>query len=226
MANCIEVKNLSFSYTKDPVLTTLDFTMEQGEMVAIVGENGSGKSTLLKVLIGQLKNYSGSAKVLGQEVARTAALRQVSYIPQNISVQSIAFPITCLEMVVLNLHRDFGPFKIPSKKAKKKASELLHDMGLGEYLNTPFKELSGGLQQRVMICRALVNEPQVIIMDEPTAGIDEKSKGIFLELIAKLQEDYQVSIVLVTHELDLLHDHLKKCRILKMKNGGLENVCL
>lgn len=224
MTDCITIENLSFSYTKDPVLHNLNLSVKEGELLAIIGENGSGKSTLLKLMIGALKKHDGTINILGKELSHMRDFSDIGYVHQNLSVHGVAFPITCLEMVTLNLYRSFGPFKIPNRRVRQKAIEMLREMSLDEYTYTPFKELSGGLQQRVMICRALMNDPKILIMDEPTAGIDKESKGHFLRLIRTLNEKFAVTVILVTHELELIREYLPEARVLKMSEGELQNV--
>ncbi|MDO5725577.1 MAG: metal ABC transporter ATP-binding protein [Tissierellia bacterium] len=222
----IEVKNLNFGYTQDLVLKNLNFEVDEGELVTVVGVNGSGKSTLMKVMLGELKPLSGTVRLMGKDPMTMSSFKEVGYVPQSNVVNQIAFPITCIELVVLNLYEDFGLIKIPKKKHKQKAIDILKRLDLEEYINVPFNELSGGLQQRVMIARAMVNDPSILILDEPTAGVDDKSKGMFFDLIEKLNEEFNISIVLVTHELDLVREHLNLDNIYRIVNGELKNVAI
>lgn len=215
----IKAENLYFSYQQDYVLKDLNFEMNKGELVVIVGGNGSGKSTFLKLVIGELSG-EGKLEVLGKELQEGRDYREIAYVPQNQNVNQIAFPLTCREMLVLNLYRDMGIVKIPRRAQKEKAERLLEKMGLKSYQNTPFNELSGGLQQRVMISRALINNPKLLILDEPTSGIDKDSKEEFLYLLQKLNDE-GVAIVLVTHELELVKNYLKADRLLEMNEGRL-----
>ena len=220
----IAVNNLSFGYTEDKVIDKLNFIVEKGELIVIVGENGSGKSTLLKLILGELKPQSGSIKLMGKELEELSDFQAVGYVPQMNVVNKIPFPITCLELVTLNLYNDFGLIKIPKKYHREKGREILHRMGLGEYINTPFNELSGGLQQRVMIARAMINNPKIMILDEPTSGVDKESKDNFIDLIQELNHKYNITVVLVTHEIDWIKEHLELDHIYRIENGGLKNV--
>lgn len=219
----ILVKDLYFAYNYVDVISGLDFQLDDGQIAVITGENGSGKSTFLKVLLGELKQRSGSVEMLGRDNLNRTDYRDVGYVPQVQNFEKIAFPITCLEIVVLNLYRDFGFVKIAKKEQVEKAKSILIRMGLEEYINRPFNELSGGLQQRVIIARAMVNSPKILILDEPTAGVDKESKTMFLNLIKSINEEDKVSIIIVTHELDLVKSIVKPDYTYKMEEGRLQN---
>lgn len=222
----IVVSNLNFGYTEDKVINNLNLKINKGELVVIVGENGSGKSTLLKLLLGELKSQSGDIELLGKNIDKLHNFSDIGYVPQMNIVNKIPFPITCLELVVLNLYEDFGFFKIPKKRHYKKARKILVDMGLKNYIKTPFNQLSGGLQQRVLISRAMINSPEVLILDEPTAGVDEESKYQFFEIIEELNKKYDMTVILVTHEVDSAKENLKLHNIYNIENGGLKNVAI
>lgn len=220
----LEVKNLSFGYTKENVLNKLNFSILRGELIAITGENGSGKSTLMKLILGELKTNSGSIKIDNIDVLKLKTFRNIGYVPQVQNFEKIAFPITCLELVTLNQYEDFGIIKIAKKRHKEKAIEILKNMGLSSYVNTPFNQLSGGLQQRVIISRAMLNNPDFLILDEPTAGVDKKSKRDFLELVGKINKEKQVTVLIVTHELDLIKEILNPDKIYKIEDGRISHV--
>ena len=120
------------------------------------------------------------------------------------------------------MYEDFGLIKIPKKKHYQKAIEQLNEMGLREYIETPFNELSGGLQQRTMICRAMINKPKILILDEPTAGVDLESKESLFELLSSLNKDKDVTIVLVTHELEAIKDKSLITKHYRLEEGSLE----
>lgn len=220
----IEVKDLYFGYTSQYVLKNLNLEVEEGQLITIIGENGSGKSTLMKLILGELKADRGDVKLLGKEVSKIKSFREVGYAPQVQNFDKIAFPITCLEMVTLNQYEKFGFIKIAKKKHKDRGRQILEQMGLSSYINTPFNELSGGLQQRVIIARAMINDPKLIILDEPTAGVDKQSKRDFLQLIRKINRESKVTVMIVTHELELIEELLKPDRKYKIEEGQIYNV--
>ncbi len=200
--NSVEIKNLNFSYVQEPILKDINLEIKQGEFVAIIGSNGSGKSTLIKNLLGELKPSKGSVVIEGKPIEDYKSYKNIGYVQQMSVVSKIAFPITVREMVSLNLYEDFGFLKFAKKRHYDKVDQVLEYLGLLEYKNRPVNELSGGLAQRTMIARAMINNPKLLILDEPTAGVDEKSRQEFLKSIQKLNDDMNITIILVTHELD------------------------
>ncbi|WP_297811455.1 metal ABC transporter ATP-binding protein [uncultured Finegoldia sp.] len=199
--NAVTINNLNFGYNEDLVLKDLNLDIKYGEMVLILGGNGSGKSTLLKLMLGELKTNDGEIKLLDKNIKDYKSYRDIGYVPQINIVNKIAFPITCLELVTLNLYEDFGFVKIPRKIHYDKARKIMRDLGMEEYINRPVNELSGGLQQRAMIARAMINEPKILILDEPTAGVDKENKEKFIKTIVKLNKEKNITVVMVTHEI-------------------------
>ncbi|MDO5707505.1 MAG: metal ABC transporter ATP-binding protein [Andreesenia angusta] len=222
--NCIEVKNLKFGYTNERIINNLNLIIEEGEFSIIQGDNGSGKSTLLKLILGDLTRESGSIKIMGKDIKDYKSYKDIGYVPQVNATNKISFPVTCLELVTLGLYEDFGFIKIPKKRHKKRAKMAIERMGMGEYINRPFNELSGGQQQRIMISRAMVNDPKIIVLDEPTVGIDQKSKEDFFEFLVKLNREKRITIVLVTHEIEFVSRYVGK--IYRIVNGEIENVTI
>lgn len=217
----IEAENLSFGYTKEKVIKNINFTIDEGQIVAVHGENGSGKSTFLKLILGELKPETGSIKIDSKNLSDIKDFRHIGYVPQVQNFNDIGFPITTREIVVLNLYKDFGFIKIPRKKHNKRAEDILNSLGLSKYLNTPYNELSGGFKQRTMIARALINKPKILILDEPTAGVDKESKESFLQLINETNKKSSVTTLIVTHEMELINKILDLDKTYKMEEGGL-----
>lgn len=218
----IEINNLSFGFkANELILQNINFQIEEGEIVAIHGENGTGKSTLLKLILGELSAKSGEIKLFEQNSKQMKNYSQLAYVPQLQSFDNITFPITCTEIVCLNLYRDFGFLKIPRAEHKARARQILIDMGLEAYLDTPYNQLSGGFKQRTLIARALINAPKLLILDEPTAGVDQVSKINFLELIKKINQEQKTSVLIVTHEMDFIKKYLPLSAVYLMQNGGL-----
>ena len=220
----ISIKDLNFSYSQIPVLKNCNLNVDVGEFTVILGGNGSGKSTLIKLMLGELKKNSGEIKILGKNIEDYVSFKDIGYVPQINIVNKIAFPITCLELVSLNLYEEFGFIKIPKKNHYQKAKDILKKMGMESYINTPVNELSGGLAQRAMISKAMINDPKILILDEPTAGVDKYSKDHFFETIDFLSKKFNVTIIMVTHELkemeslsidftkyEMVEGSLKKC---------------
>lgn len=218
----VSINNLNFSYSQIPVLKNCNLNVDVGEFTVILGGNGSGKSTLIKLMLGELKNNSGEIKILGKNIEDYISFKDIGYVPQINIVNKIAFPITCLELVSLNLYEEFGLIKIPKKNHYQKAKDILKKMGMESYINTPVNELSGGLAQRAMISKAMINDPKILILDEPTAGVDKYSKDHFFETIDFLSKKFNVTIIMVTHELKEMESLNIKMTKYEMIEGSLK----
>ncbi|NNE93282.1 MAG: ABC transporter ATP-binding protein [Verrucomicrobiales bacterium] len=191
-------ENVYFRYGNPWVLEDVSFTVPAGESLAVIGPNGGGKSTLLKILLGLEEPNRGSVSILG-ETPENARCR-MGYVPQAMRFDPL-FPITALDIVLMGrLDRlKFGRF---SKHCHEVAKEALNQVDLADRANRPFADLSGGERQRVMIARALACEPELLLLDEPTANIDLSIEEQLLEILEKLREN--MTILLVTHDLDLV----------------------
>ncbi|MCI5839960.1 MAG: ABC transporter ATP-binding protein [Peptoniphilaceae bacterium] len=207
--NAIEINNLKFSYTNEYILNNLSLEIPVGDFKAIVGENGSGKSTLLKIMLGQYSNYSGSVKIFDKEINNNFNYEDIGYVPQINETSKISFPITCYEYTVLGLYSKFGFLKFINKNIKQKAKDAIDLIGMGKYINKPVNELSGGQKQKIMIARAILNDPKMLILDEPTVGIDKESKREFFELLKHLNNVHKMTIVMVTHEMEIAQKYIK-----------------
>ena len=213
----IEVKNLNFSYDSGEVLENINFKINRNDFITLIGNNGSGKSTLIKILIGELKNYQGSVKLFDKEVREINDWRKVGYVPQIDRDSSTNFPISVKEMILLNLYYDFNKFNLPKKKHFKMVDDTISTFNLQNFKHKNFNELSGGQKQRVMIARAMIHNPELLIFDEPTVGIDKESKKDFYELIKHLNQHHNITIILVTHETDFTNGIKTKRFIIKDK---------
>ncbi|WP_257158704.1 metal ABC transporter ATP-binding protein [Corynebacterium cystitidis] len=220
----LHTRSVTFSYGGFPVLKGVDLDVYQGETVVLTGENGCGKSTLLKVLIGQLPRDGGDLRILGIDVRGSADLHHVGYVPQSNVMAKISFPITSQELAVQGLARDFGVVKIPRRKHLEKTREKFEEMGIGHILDVPFGELSGGLQQRVMIARALLADPKLVVLDEPTAGVDKESRVGFLHLLRELTATQELTVLVVTHDVATMNEHLDVTATYTMEGGKLRHV--
>lgn len=202
----IQLEDVSFSYDKSIVLDHISLTVGQGEFWALIGPNGSGKSTLLNIILGLLKPSSGSVKLFGLDMDTFKDRERIGYVSQKSNSFNSGFPATVLEVVRSGLTRKKGLFKGFSKKEDRKAVEALRVVGMDDFSSKSIGELSGGQQQRVFIARALVGEPDLLIMDEPTVGIDQQNVASFYSMLNQLNRDHGIAIVLVTHEIDLVTD--------------------
>ena len=215
----IEVKDLVFSYGKDNILKNISFDLNRGDFLTIQGENGSGKSTLIKLILKDLKKKSGQIKLFGKDIEEFYDFSKIGYVPQVNDANKVAFPVTGKEFVVLNLYKKFNIFNRPTKKCYKKVYDTFEILNIENLLNIPFNQLSGGQAQKVMIARAMVNDPDLLILDEPTVGVDENSKRDFLKLLAHLNDEHKISILMISHEMDIVREFSK--RQIRIKNGRI-----
>lgn len=221
MTNVLEVQDLSFSFGAYPVLRNISLDIGEGEIVCITGENGCGKSTLLRLMTGAYRPSSGSCSLFGAPAVSGKQLHRIGYVPQATATEKISFPITARELVVQGLSRDFGWLKIPRTRHYRVAEEQLEKMGLAEFARVPFAELSGGLQQRVLITRALIHRPRLLFLDEPTSGVDVESRAQFFGTLAELHDAHNLTIVVVTHNVDEVYSHLRVDHIYRIEQGAL-----
>lgn len=222
----VNAQHLTFSYDKVPVINDLEITINQGEFVLVTGSNGSGKSTFIKLLLGELVPDEGSITLFDQNPSSMKNFDHIGYVPQMRIFEQVAFPITCLELVMQSLYSDFGFIKMPRKRHRKQAIAMLTELGLEKHLNTPLTELSGGLKQRAMLARAMIKHPSLLILDEPVSGVDQASKHQLAQLLNTMQQQYKLTLLLVTHELDFLLEDLNNYKIIEMKGGRFNNVRL
>ncbi|MFO3717936.1 metal ABC transporter ATP-binding protein [Anaerococcus sp. ENR1011] len=213
--NVIEIKNLNFGYNEKLILKDINLEVEKGDFLAISGQNGSGKTTLIKILTRELKKQDGEINILGKAIENIDDFSDIGYVPQLSESRDITFPLTCFEYVILNLYREFNAFKRPSKETIRKTNDIFKRLDIESLKDRPFNKLSGGQQQRVMIARSMVASPKILILDEPTVGIDQKSKEEFLDLLGHLNKRQDITILIISHEMDLIDKFVNKTRVLK-----------
>ncbi|MFD1926549.1 metal ABC transporter ATP-binding protein [Sporosarcina siberiensis] len=202
----IELDNVNFNYGHTAVLEDISLKVENGEFWALIGPNGSGKSTLINIILGLLKPDSGTVKLFGVELDSFKHRELIGYVSQKSNSFNSGFPATVLEVVRSGLTRKRGLFKRFSKNEELKAIEALKIVGMDHFSGRNIGELSGGQQQRVFIARALAGEPELLVMDEPTVGIDQQNVSSFYSMLNDLNRDHGIAILLVTHEIDLVTD--------------------
>ncbi len=194
--DALRVQGLTASYGAAPVLKDVTFAIPTGSMTAVVGPNGAGKSTLLKAVL-RLLPSRGTVEVLGSEVSRVR--RRIAYVPQRGDVDW-TFPITVAGTALLGTYPGLGLFRRPRKADRQRAFEALEQVGMAELANRPIGELSGGQQQRVFLARALAQQADVILLDEPFVGVDATSEALIVEILRGLREQ-GTTIVVVHHDL-------------------------
>jgi len=193
----IEIHDLSVSYDRKPVLWGIDLTIPKGALVGIVGPNGAGKSTLLKSMMGLIPVNSGYVKLFGGSLAQTR--QRVSYVPQRESVDW-DFPTSVKEVVLMGRYSQIGLFKRPRRADKDAAMHALESVGMTAFANRQISQLSGGQQQRVFLARALAQQADLYLMDEPFAGVDAATEKAIFSILQAMSKAGK-TVIVVHHDL-------------------------
>ena len=193
----IQIKNLSVTYRTEPALWNIDLNFPEGKMIAIVGPNGAGKSTLIKAVMGLVPITAGKVSVYDKPYSKQRS--KVAYVPQRGSVDW-DFPTDALDVVEMGLYGKLGWLRRPNSQTREKARECLEKVGLGDYADRQIGQLSGGQQQRVFVARALAQDPQIYLMDEPLNGVDAITEETILSILENLRKEGK-TIVMVHHDL-------------------------
>ena len=201
--NIIEVENVSFSYgSRENVLEDITLAIHQGDYIGLVGPNGAGKTTLLKIMLSLLAPSGGSVKLFGQDMSDFSDWHKIGYVPQKAVNFDANFPASVYEVVLMGRYSNKRIFQRTSKVDKDAAKDALAKVDMWEYKDRLIGDLSGGQQQRVFIARALVNDPEVIFLDEPTTGVDRQTQDGFYALLQKLNSQLGLTLVLVSHDIE------------------------
>lgn len=207
--NIIELQNVSFAFSKEEVIKDVSLVITRGDYVGIIGPNGGGKSTLLKLMLGLLKPQKGTIELFKTNINEFQNWHKIGYVSQKTSFE-INFPVTVEEVVSMGRFAKTGLFRAPTPEDKKKIYQALEQVGMLDLKSRQIGDLSGGQQQRVFIARALSSQPEIVVLDEPTAGVDIKTQEQFYKLLRTLNKELNLTMVLVSHELDIVaHESTK-----------------
>lgn len=201
--SALEVDHVGLTYDSSAVLDDVSFSIQKGEYVALIGPNGAGKTTLLKIILGLIKPTSGTIKILGTDISSFHIKYLLGYIPQRISSTLFRFPANVEEVVRSGRTARIGLLKQYSSKDDKAVSWAMQIADIEAYRKRPVSELSGGELQRVFIARALAGEPEILLLDEPTVGVDLAAQEKFYEFLKALNKKFGLTILIVTHEVDV-----------------------
>lgn len=201
----VALRGVRCGYEDKVVFEDIDLSIPQGLYTGIVGPSGSGKTTLLKVILGLVDAAAGDVVVAGERINGFTA-RGVGYVPQ-IETVNWNFPVTVEQVVLMGRHRQMGWLPWPSREDRQVALDLLEHLGIRQYAGRQIRALSGGEQQRVFLARALISRPKLLILDEPTSGVDLKTQHHILHLLSQLNRE-GVTIILTTHDLNSVARHL------------------
>jgi manganese/zinc/iron transport system ATP- binding protein len=193
----IETHNLTVIYNRKPVLWNIDFSLPKGQIIGIMGPNGAGKSTLIKAVLGLVPINSGYSKVFGEDLSKVR--KQVSYIPQRQTVDW-DFPARVMDVALMGRYQQRGLFGRITGSDREKALQALEQVNMLSYANRQISQLSGGQQQRVFLARALAQQADLYLLDEPFAGVDSATEQSIMDILRKMREQDK-TIVVIHHDL-------------------------
>lgn len=217
MGEAVEVKNLDLAYDKTKVLENVDFSVTQGEFFVVIGPNGSGKTTLLKSIAGIEKHLSGSIEILGKKLhtyPRREFARKLAFVPQSLHIN---YPFTVKETVLMGRSPHIGLLGIENREDENKAISSMRITQVDHLSDRKMDQLSGGEQQRALIARAICQEAQVLLLDEPTSSLDLAHQVRIMDMLEDLQKKHNTTILMVAHDLNLASLYGK--RILLLRSG-------
>lgn len=215
------IEDLTVAYRDTPALWDVDVTVPTGKLAAIIGPNGAGKSTLIKAALGLVPRAAGSVRFFGQEYADVR--KRVAYVPQRSSVDW-TFPTNALDVVTMGTYGRLGWIRRPGKRDHELAERSLEAVGMADFSRRQISQLSGGQQQRVFLARALAQQADIYVMDEPFAGVDATTEKAIVQILRDLQADGK-TVVVVHHDLDTAaeyFDWLVLLNVRKIASGPFE----
>jgi zinc/manganese transport system ATP-binding protein/zinc transport system ATP-binding protein len=205
MRPLVELNHITFGFGAEPVLEDISLHLHPGQFAALVGPSGAGKTSLLKLILGIYQPTHGEICISGEALNGQPAPR-VGYVPQLEAVDW-NFPVTVAQAVLMGRIRRSGPWPWPSSQDKLRMKEILERLGIADLVERHIRDLSGGQQQRVFLARALIAEPELLVLDEPTTGVDMRTAESVLHLLSELNKE-GMTILISTHDLNTAGAHL------------------
>lgn len=211
----VSLSNIIFGYSNTPTLNGVSFEIQSGEFVGITGPNGASKSTMLRVMLGLIKPWKGTVFI--NEKNDQGKRLSIGYIPQQIASFNVGFPSTVLELVQSGRFSKGKWFKKLMQEDEEVVENSLKMVGMWEFRHHKIGSLSGGQKQKIIIARVLASEPDLLVLDEPTTGMDAESRKGFYEFMNHQVKKHHRTVVMVTHELDEVEGYLDK--IIRLERG-------
>ncbi len=214
--NAVELRSMYFAYNEKLILENINLSVERGEFLALIGPNGSGKSTLVKLVLGLLRPAQGQVFIFGTSVDRFREWHRLGYVPQRAAFDS-HFPATVREVAATGRFGRVGLGHRLRQEDWKSVEEALEIVGLLSLQHRPLIELSGGQQQRAFIARALASSPDILILDEPQVGLDDRYVYDFYRLLQQLNKEQRITIIMVSHDVSVVGQMAKRIACLNRR---------
>ena len=224
----VSVRNIFFSFGSTKVLEDISLVITTGDFLAIIGPNGSGKSTLVKIILGIFEQSKGSVVLLGEDIKRFSQWDKIGYVPQRATNIDSFFPVSVREVVAMGLLSKKSFPRFLRRRDVKAIDHALEQVDLTDFKTRRIGELSGGQQQRVFIARAIVNQPSLLFLDEPTTGVDAETQERFYSMLGSLNQANKITIVLITHDVGIINKRVNKIACLNQRlvfHGTHEDFC-
>lgn len=203
----VSMDNLSFSYDNKKVIEKLHFDVLERDFVGVIGSNGAGKTTLLKMLVGLLKPTVGEIRLFDRSLSQFKDWERIGYVPQKNAFNPL-FPATVREIVLSGMYSKKRVYRRLTKADLQKAEDAMLAMRIEDLADRRIGQLSGGQQQRAFLARAIVNNPELLILDEPTVGIDAETQDGFFRMIRHMHQHHHMTFIMVSHDMDMMQSYL------------------
>ncbi|QAY66265.1 metal ABC transporter ATP-binding protein [Paenibacillus protaetiae] len=204
----ITLDNVGFGYQgQRQVMSGLNLSVKERDFVGLIGSNGAGKTTLLKMIVGLLKPDTGQIRLFGKPLPEFKQWEKIGYVPQKNAFNPL-FPATVREVVTSGLYGRSRLFRRLSKADLQKADDAMHALDIENLAAKRIGQLSGGQQQRVFLARALINNPSLLILDEPTVGIDAETQEGFFHMIKHMHQHHNITFLMVSHDMEMIRSYL------------------
>ncbi|MBB6635554.1 metal ABC transporter ATP-binding protein [Cohnella thailandensis] len=214
----VSLEDVSYSYGAQQVLDKVSFVVRERDFIGLIGSNGAGKTTLLRMIVGLLKPTSGEIKLFGTPMSKFKDWQLIGYVPQRNHFNPL-FPATVREVVLSGLYGRRKLLKRITKEDHLRAEDALNTLKIRELAEKRIGELSGGQQQRVFLARALINNPKLLILDEPMSGIDTETQNNFFNLLLHMHKKHNITFLMVSHDMEMVRSYLGE--IPRAKSGKL-----